>query len=234
MIRGVNDGEIGDILRLARHNSIVRSVTVQTMTFTGQGGKSFLPRRHLPLDGAARAIEETTAGELRREHFVPHPSAHPLCYAVAYYLKAGDHLRSFTDFLHRDEFRNLLAGGYLVQPGDDGEQVLRRAIDRLWAEGGDPQLLADLRALVERLYPAGAPLTRFERQRAAEDSLLAVYLHAHMDEDTLDLARLVVCPDQVPDSSGRMVPACAYNLFYRMKDERFWHAAREAADGLRR
>ena len=234
MIRGVNDGEIGDILRLARHNSIVRSVTVQTMTFTGQGGKSFLPRRHLPLDGAARAIEETTAGELRREHFVPHPSAHPLCYAVAYYLKAGDRLRSFTDFLHRDELRNLLAGGYLVQPGDDGEQVLRRAIDRLWAEGGDPQLLADLRGLVERLYPAAAPLTRFQRQRAAEDSLLAVYLHAHMDEDTLDLARLVVCPDQVPDSGGRMVPACAYNLFYRMKDERFWHAAREAADGLRR
>jgi uncharacterized radical SAM superfamily Fe-S cluster-containing enzyme len=43
-----------------------------------------------------------------------------------------------------------------------------------------------------------------------------------MDEDTLDLARLVVCPDQVPDAEGRLVPACAYNLFYRMQDERFW------------
>jgi len=234
MIRGVNDGEIGDIIRLAREHDVVRSVTVQTMTFTGQGGKSFLPRRHMPLDGAARAIEEATAGELRREHFVPHPSAHPLCYAVAYYLKAGGRLRSFTDFLRPDEFRNLLAGGYLVQADDDGEQVLRRAIDRLWADGGNASLLADLRGLVERLYPAAKPLTRFERQRAAEDSLLAVYLHAHMDEDTLDLARLVACPDQVPDADGRLIPACAYNLFHRMKDPRFWHAAREAADGLRR
>ena len=43
-----------------------------------------------------------------------------------------------------------------------------------------------------------------------------------MDEDTLDLARLAVCPDQVPDPEGRLIPACAYNLFYRQKDPRFW------------
>ncbi len=30
---------------------------------------------------------------------------------------------------------------------------------------------------------------------------------------TLDLARLVCCPDQVPDPDGRLIPACAYNLF---------------------
>lgn len=228
MIRGVNDGEIGDIVRLAREHSVVRSVTVQTMTFTGQGGKSFLPRRHMPLDGAAGAIEDATAGLMRREHFVPHPSAHPLCYAVAYYLKTGDHPRSFTDFLRPDEFRDVLAGGYLVQPGDAAEQIFRGAIDRLWADGGDGPLLRDLRGLVERVYPPGKTLTRFERQRAAEESLLAVYLHSHMDEDTLDLARLVACPDHVPDADGRLVPACAYNLFYRQKDPRFCREASEA------
>jgi hypothetical protein len=67
-------------------------------------------------------------------------------------------------------------------------------------------------------------LSAAERQAAAEQSLLAVYLHSHMDEDTLDLARLAVCPDQVPDPEGRLIPACAYNLFYRQKDPRFWNA----------
>ena len=43
-----------------------------------------------------------------------------------------------------------------------------------------------------------------------------------MDEDTLDLGRLIACPDQVPDSTGRMIPACAYNIFYRTQDERFY------------
>ena len=79
-----------------------------------------------------------------------------------------------------------------------------------------------MKDLLGQLYPSGWNLTRFERQKIAEDAILTIYLHAHMDEDTLDLARLVACPDMVPDSSGRMIPACAYNLFYRQKDPRFW------------
>jgi hypothetical protein len=81
---------------------------------------------------------------------------------------------------------------------------------------------------VSRLYPPEKSLTRFERQRIAEGSVFAVYLHVPVDEDTLDLARLVACPDMVPDSTGRMIPACAYNLFYRQKDPRFWMAGEEA------
>jgi 7,8-dihydro-6-hydroxymethylpterin dimethyltransferase len=111
IIRGVNDDEIGDMLRLAIAHGNVPSVTVQPMTFTGQGGGSFGPRDHLPLDGAARAVEETSAGLFRREHFVPHPRAHPMCYHAAYYLKAGGRLRSFTDFMTADEFREMLTGG---------------------------------------------------------------------------------------------------------------------------
>jgi uncharacterized radical SAM superfamily Fe-S cluster-containing enzyme len=72
------------------------------------------------------------------------------------------------------------------------------------------------------MYPPGPSLTQAQRQAVAEDNLLTVYLHSHMDEDTLDLSRLVACPDQVPDPDGRLIPACAYNLFYRQKDPRFW------------
>jgi 7,8-dihydro-6-hydroxymethylpterin dimethyltransferase len=83
-------------------------------------------------------------------------------------------------------------------------------------------LLPAIRRLLECMYPTGRTLTQAQRQAIAEDSLLTVYLHSHMDEDMLDLARLVACPDQVPDPEGRLVPACAYNLFYRQKDPRFW------------
>ena len=103
--------------------------------------------------------------------------------------------------------------------------------DRKLAEslGQDPAALVPaclevVRRLVERMYPPGRSLSGAQRQAAAEQSLLAVYLHSHMDEDTLDLARLAVCPDQVPDPEGRLIPACAYNLFYRQKDPRFWRA----------
>jgi 7,8-dihydro-6-hydroxymethylpterin dimethyltransferase len=222
MIRGVNEDEIGDIIRLAKTHSVVRSLTVQTMTFTGKGGKQFQPRETMPLDGAAKAIEQATKGEISGSDFFPHSSAHPLCYSIAYFLKDGDRLRSLTDFFGREELRGMLAGGYLLQPGREGQELFRQAIDRLWAEGDSENHLPSLRRLVERMYPAGKSLGAPQRQQIAEQSLLAIYLHSHMDEDTLDLARLAVCPDQVPDPEGRLIPACAYNLFYRQKDPRFW------------
>ena len=222
MIRGVNEDEIGQVIELARTHPVVRSVTIQTMTFTGKGGKNFKPRETMPLDGAAKAIESATCGAMREAHFFPHAGAHPLCYSVAYYLKDNGAYRSLTDFLTVEELRQMLGHGYLLQPEDDGQDVFRAAIDRLWAAGDDSKLLPSIRGLVERMYPPGKSLTRAARQAVAEESLLAVYIHSHMDEDTLDLARLVACPDQVPDPEGRLIPACAYNLFYRQKDPRFW------------
>jgi hypothetical protein len=222
MIRDVNDQEIGDIIALSRRFSVVRSITVQTMTYTGSGGKLFQPRRHMTLDGAARVIEEKTAGEFRAGHFFPHPGAHPLCYSVGYFLKTEIAWRSLTELFPVASLRNMLQGGYLLQLEERAQDELRSAIDRAWADGADPELLTALKRLISKVYPPGKPLTRFERQKTGEENVLTIYVHAHMDEDTFDMSRIVSCPDQVPDPDGRMIPACAYNLFYRMKDPRFW------------
>lgn len=222
MIRGLNDDEVGGVVALAQEHSVVRSVTVQTMAFTGHGGRNFHPRTPMPLDGAARAIETGTGGALRASDFFAHAGAHPLCYSVGYYLKDGARLRSLTDFLSVEELGAMLGTGYLLQPGEAGAELFQRAIDRLWAAGDETRLLPAIRRLVEQMYPPGRALTAAARQSVAEERLLAIYLHSHMDEDTLDLARLQACPDQVPDPDGRLIPACAYNLFYREKDPRFW------------
>ncbi len=225
MIHGLNDDEIGEIIGLARTHPVVRSVTVQTMTFTGKGGQDFQPRETMPLDAAAKAVERATNGEIQESDFFPHSSAHPLCYSVAYYVKDGERLVSLTHFFSMEELRGMLAQSYLLQPGEAGQELFHQAIDRLWAEGDPGNHLPAVRQLVDRIYPPGKSLGASERQSAAEQNMLAIYLHSHMDEDTLDLARLAVCPDQVPDPEGRLIPACAYNLFYRQKDARFWLGA---------
>ncbi|MFZ2959613.1 MAG: radical SAM protein [Candidatus Ozemobacteraceae bacterium] len=223
MIPGVNDTEFGDILALADRYSCIRSITVQTMTYTGFGGRTFEPRTHLPLDRAARFVEEATGGRLKRSFFRPLPAAHPLCYQIAYIFRWDGKLYDFSDIFIAEEFDQLLGQGYLLSPSDGSENLFRAALDRLWAEGGNEHLLAGFRSIIGELYPAsGRPPTIAERQRIGEKYVLTVYLHAHMDEDNFDVARVSTCPDQVPDPEGRMIPACAYNLFYRMNDPRFW------------
>ena len=76
--------------------------------------------------------------------------------------------------------------------------------------------------MVEQLYPSGESVSEFDRQQIAESAVRTIYLHAHMDEDTFDCSRAMLCPDLVPAEPGRLVPACTYNLFYRVQDPRFY------------
>jgi uncharacterized radical SAM superfamily Fe-S cluster-containing enzyme len=222
MIPGVNHQEINEIIGLMGKYSNILSLTVQNMTYTGKGGSKFLPRAHLPVDAAAGIIELHTKGVIKKSDFVSLPSAHPLCYQVCYLLKAGDKYTPFRRFLSEEEMARLLGRHYFIHPEKDTEEIIRSAIDKLWAQGGQAKILKDLKNLVKQLYPTGSQPNVFSRQRRAESIIKTIYIHAHMDEDNFDLSRLIKCPDLVPDANRTFVPACAYNLFYRMKDKRFW------------
>jgi hypothetical protein len=220
---GVNEDELPALLELLSTRDHVRSLTIQTMAYTGQGGTSFSPRRHVPVEGVERRIEEATAGRIRRADFQPLPSAHPLCYGVAYFLsddRGGVH--PMARLLPPATLARQLADGYLLRPTDELARELKEAVDRLWAEGAEPALLATVKALVRDLFPAGEPLDVHERQRRAERRVKTIYVHAHMDEDTFEVGRAMRCPDQVPVHAERLVGACAYNLFHRQRDPRFW------------
>jgi hypothetical protein len=115
-----------------------------------------------------------------------------------------------------------LADGYLMRPTERFEAELKEGLDRLWASGADAAMLATVKDLVRTVYPPGEPLDVHERQRRAEKRVKTIYVHAHMDEDTFEVGRAMRCPDQVPVDAERLVGACAYNLFHRQRDARFW------------
>ncbi len=135
-------------------------------------------------------------------------------------LKTEESLLPFARFADRKDIGRLIADSYLIHAGREHD-FFRQVIDELYAQDRTEHL-AKLRRLVEDLYPANRPLTEFDRQRVAESAVRTIYIHAHMDEDTFDCSRAMMCPDLVPAGPGRLIPACTYNLFYRMKDERFF------------
>jgi len=205
---------------MMRENDNILSLTVQTMTYTGQGGGHWPERAHLPVDEAAKVVCRGSRGELEFSDFAPRPSAHPLCYSICYMLKSGKSFLPFARFAPKERIAGLMKDSYLIRLEED-RNFFTDGINSLYARG-ETAKLRTFRDLVERLYPPGKALTAFERQRAAESSVRTVYVHAHMDEDTFDCSRAMLCPDLVPAEPGRLIPACTYNLFYRMKDERFY------------
>ena len=220
MVRGVNEEAVGRILGLMRGNDLILSLTVQTMTYTGQGGGRFPGRLHIPVDEATRIVCEHSGGALDPADFMPRPSAHPLCYSVCYMLASGGEFVPFTRFASRDTIAGLMRDSYLIRLERE-DAFFRQAIDVLYSRGETAHLKV-FRDLVERLYPQDRVLTVFERQGLAESAVRTVYIHSHMDEDTFDCSRAMLCPDLVPAEPGRLIPACTYNLFYRTQDPRFY------------
>ena len=220
MIHDCNEGAISDLFELMRQNDSILSLTVQTMTYTGQGGGRFERTQHLPVDTAARIVCKQSGGMVQFDDFVTRPSSHPLCYLTSYLLKNGDRFLPLARIATHEQIAQLLQDSYLIRPDRDGT-IMQDLVNQLYAEQRTEELNL-LRHLVDRLYPMGTTLSDFERQQIAESAVRTVYVHAHMDEDTFDCSRAMLCPDLVPTEPGRWVPACTYNLFYRQQDPRFY------------
>jgi 7,8-dihydro-6-hydroxymethylpterin dimethyltransferase len=223
LIGGVNEDELNGLLDLTLTCDTVRSLTIQTMTYTGQGGRAFQPRKHIPVDGVVRRLADIAEYGLLPTDFVSLPSAHPLCYQVSYLLRGtGNDWLPFSRILGEDCLRDHFKDGYLIRPGPELELALKDAVLRLHGEGAEPRILAGIRSMLQRLYPTHESLTVHERQRRAEGMVKTIYAHAHMDEDTFEIGRAMRCPDQVPVDASRFIGACSYNLRYRKQDPRFW------------
>ena len=219
-IKGVNEQEVSEIVHVYLRKSFVRSITVQNMTFTGKNGSTFEPREHVTMD----EIEELlAAGQgIEAKDFFPLSSYHPLCYSAAYYIVRDDQLISLTRLLDKDVIAAMSEGGYILSARHDLSSHFRDGINRLWASGADEKTIKTLRSFLTHLYPGDRRVNEAERAKLLEEWVKMLLVHPHMDRDNFDVDRVSSCGDLVPDETGRMIPACSYNLLYRQKDPRFW------------
>jgi uncharacterized radical SAM superfamily Fe-S cluster-containing enzyme len=202
----------------------VRHVEVHTMTYTGQGGVSFDRAGRISMREVLARIEAQTEGRLAMRHFVPSPSAHGLCYQVAYVLldPEGGPPIPFLELLTREEMIACLGEHLYLEPSPTLEAAFAAAIDRLFVRDApdDARALRLVKRLLKHLFPP-QPLPRAEALRRSERAVKAVYVHSHMDEETFDVERLARCCDVNCYADGTTVPVCAYNVLYRETEARF-------------
>jgi uncharacterized radical SAM superfamily Fe-S cluster-containing enzyme len=214
MTRGLNDHEIGRILRFALGKRNVRHIEVHTMTYTGQGGTHFPREGRISMHEVLRRIEETTEGMLRPDDFVPSPCAHPLCYQIAYLLMdpAGGPPVPFTRLIDKQTLYECLSDHLYLEPSPKLERAMQDAVDRLWSEGSEEG---------ERIIGILKRLLADVSLRSWEKASKAIYVHSHMDEETFDTERIAKCCDSNCYPDGTTIPVCSYNILYRETEEHF-------------
>jgi Predicted Fe-S oxidoreductases len=213
-IPGLNDVEVPKIIDEYFSKKFICGITIQNMAYTGHYGSRFSPRRHSCLEEVEQGL---AAGGFDKSSFFAHGSYHPLCYSSAYFIVDGSERISFTRLADKELFFQATADSFLMKRSPELEESFRRGIDELWASGASPGDLALLKKFVQGFDSEAARKNDFFHKLVK-----TITIHAHMDEDNFDQARVALCGDLVPDEKGAMIPACSYNLIYRQKDARFW------------
>jgi uncharacterized radical SAM superfamily Fe-S cluster-containing enzyme len=226
--KGVNDGQIGDCVRLLYERDFILSLMFQPAAYTGYGGAHFGP--HDPLNvitipDVVRCAEEQTGGALRKSDFLPLPCSHPGCFGLTYLLKTDEGFIPFPRFIELDQYLEIISNRGTIRPDETFEGAIKATIDQLWSSAGQipdsDRILKTLKKALRLMYPEDRVLELEERLHLGEGLVKTIFIHAFMDEHTFEVDRIKKCCTHYAMPDGRLMPGCAYNMFYRHKDPRF-------------
>lgn len=226
--KGVNDDKIGECVRLLFEKDFVLSLLFQPAAYTGTGGSHFAP--HDPLNvitipDIVKGCAEQTDGALVKSDFLPLPCSHPGCFALTYLLKTDTGYVPFPRFVDLERYMEVLTNRGTIHPDETFERAIRATIDDLWTSAGQlpdsPRILGQLKKAIRLMYPSDRALELEERMRLGESMVKTIFIHAYMDEHTFEVDRIKKCCTHYALPDGRLMPGCAYNMFYRHKDPRY-------------
>jgi hypothetical protein len=223
--RGVNDGLVGDAVRLLFERDFILSLTFLPAAYVGSGGGHFA--LHDPLDvvtipDVVRALDEQSGGRLRASDFLPLPCSHPSCFALTYLLGTDTGYVPFPRFIDLERYMDLLANRGTLRADAELEGAIKETIDDMWTSSaqvpdGD-KILKSLRRAIFLMYPEDRALELEERLRVGERLVKTVFIHGFMDAHTFELERIKRCCTHYALPDGRLMPGCAYNNLYRGRE----------------
>ncbi|MDR6137787.1 radical SAM protein [Pseudoxanthomonas sp. SORGH_AS_0997] len=218
--KGLNDGELGEIIDFARRQPCVRGVTFQPIQHAGRTEGYDPARDRLTLTEVRRGILEQSP-LFRPEDLIPVP-CHPDALAMAYALKLEDRVVPLTGLIPPEV---LIEGGRnsIVVEKDD---QLREAVFKLFATNHSPQSQAcSLSDLLCCLPQVQAP------QGLDYRNVFRVLIMAFIDAEGFDLRSVKKSCVHIAQPDGTIVPFDTFNLFYRDDRRQQLQALRAWVDG---
>ena len=226
--KGVNDDQIGACIKLLYERDFILSLMFQPASYTGYGGAHFA--KHNPLDvmtipDVVRCAEEQSGGALKKSDFLPLPCSHPGCFGLTYLMRVDGEFVPFPRFLDLEHYLEILSNRGTIRTDEHFERAIRGAIDDMWTSAGSipdaDKILRQLKRAINLMYPPDRALELQERMRIGEGLVKTIFIHAFMDEHTFEIDRIKKCCTHYAMPDGRLMPGCAYNMFYRHKDPRY-------------
>ena len=209
--QGINDSEIGDILRYGLKHPAVLGISYQPVTFCGRWQGKPDPLHRITLPDVLHNLEAQTGGMFRVSDFFPVPCPHPTCSACTYAFKDDNPIIPIARLVNVEDYLDFITNRTVI----DFSEEMKSSLESLWSMatimGGEKTNNAVSCVTCNFSLPS-------LDAKSLKERFFMVQVHAFMDEYSFDLKRLMKCcvHQLLPD--GRAIPFCAYNnLGYRQK-----------------
>ena len=223
--RGVNEHEIGAILKFGIEHPAVLGVNFQPAFHAGRHGNHD-PMKKLTNPDVMKCLEEQTGGMFKVSDFVPVPCCFPTCNSVTYaYIDDQRNVTPITRLLNVDDYLDYIANRVMPDLGAE----LKRALEGLWSSsavlGSDKVASQFSMSCTACGLPDGSGLDG----RKMSKFIFMVMLQDFMDPWTFNQKNLMKCCKEFLLPGGKQVPFCAYNTVGYREQARAQLVAQEPA-----
>ena len=202
--KGLNDGELGEIIDFALQQPCVRGVTFQPIQHAGRAEGFDPATNRLTLTEVRRRILEQST-HFKPADLIPVP-CNPDCLAMAYALKLGDQVIPLTGLIPEETLINAGRNTIVVER----DEALREQVFKLFATNQSPEGQAcSLSDLLCCLPKVEAPAELGYR------NVFRVLIMAFIDAHSFDLRAVKKSCVHIAQPDGRIIPFDTFNLFYR-------------------
>lgn len=201
--KGLNDGEIGDILRFALEQPCVRGVTFQPTQVAGRN-EGFDPGRDRITLTEVRSAILAQCDIFSPEDIVPVP-CNPDSLAMAYALKIDGKTHPLTHLIDPNVLLDSSRNTIVYEQQKD----MRDAALRLFSTSASPEGAAG------RLKHLLCCLPGFDAPRLSYDNVFRVIIMQFMDAYNFDVRAVKKSCVHIATPEGLLIPFETMNLFYR-------------------
>ena len=227
LVKGVNDKQLGDIIRFATKNfDVVRCVNVQPVSLCGRIPERERERMRITIPDFMRLVEEQTNGKIKVSDFYPVPTvvpisravgalknkryveftAHPHCGMATYVFVEDDEIVPITSYGNIEGF--VKAMGKVYDESEKGHD--KRSKMRLIGSLRHIKF-SMLRKYIWPLLKTGSYSSLGDLHR----NMLMISSMHFMDPYNFDLERVQRCCIHYAVPDGRIIPFCTMNSIHR-------------------
>ena len=204
--RGVNEREIGRIVRFGIDHPAVKGINFQPAFHAGRHA-THDPMQRMTNPDIIRLIADQTEGLFRQTDFVPVPCCFPTCNSVTYaYIDEERNVTPLPRLLKVDDYLDYISNRVMPDLGAE----IRRALEGLWSSSAALGSEKVAREFAFSCSACGLPDGGLDVNRMS-DFIFMIMLQDFMDPWTFSQKNLMKCCKEFLLPGGKQIPFCAYN-----------------------